>query len=561
MIFLLGSIIVYLVLTGPQPAGRPGVTGKEEKPTAIALAPEKTASTLATGSVIVQDINKVEVSRQEAAVFGNTWTAVPIWSLFGGESVSFQGPDSEAIPIEKGFWSGGDPVILWRIDAQTKSSAPGPVAWRQPAPLEWHSLSPDKPFLWLKVGSPAKRGSIISFPLPQEVREPGIFFQEGRVVGWTFGEDTDRGFLWSGPAGEDLAAETQVDQFYSTILPGCRHDQFYRARAAGDGVPALERLEAYSLGFRKIPLLVDEDLPPDLRTRSAVAEMHALASDLIKNGLAKDVLRILDEGVILEDPELVLAKDAILAQVKFRDYSKAIQYLEKLKKTFFEKKGQSPQALDEFHAQIYKDWLREIIKKGSYYSGAVASDEARRDFPDDNEIHLLSVEIALAEQDWKRAGELLQMKNYPPALKNWADRLDTLIREGEEGKDTIVLQFYPGENRIVIEAKVNDLRVLKFIVDTGADITSIPSGAVEALGIKIDENTPVRMVSTVTGMGVTYVVTLDSIELGKQRFPYVNALIIDIPGYADYGLLGQNILNNFRVEIDNKKGILRLRKK
>jgi clan AA aspartic protease (TIGR02281 family) len=153
------------------------------------------------------------------------------------------------------------------------------------------------------------------------------------------------------------------------------------------------------------------------------------------------------------------------------------------------------------------------------------------------------------------------MKNYPPALKDWADRLDKLIKEGEEGKDTIVLQFYPGEKHIFIEAKINDLRLFKFIVDTGSDMTSIPSSAVAALGIKIDDRTPVRMISTVAGAGIAYEVTLESIELNKQRIPYLKALIIDIPGYPDYGLLGQNFLNNFRIEIDNKNGILRLRKK
>ena len=561
VILLLISIIVYMAIIKSPRTEKPGQAEKEEKPIAASLASKKSLSTPTAGTLIVQDPKNVEVSRLETAVFGNAWIAMPLWALFGGGNVTFQGGDSGAFRVEKGFWSTGDPVVIWQLDVQGKWKVPELVAWRQPVPLEWRPLSPDKhPFL-VVVGSPARRDSIITFPLPQEVQGPGVFLQEGRIVGWTFGAKRDRGYLWSGPAGEELVAETRVGQLYSTILPNCREEHFFRTLATKDRVPALESLEAFSLGFRKTRLLADEDLPPELRTHSVVMQMHALASDLIKNGLAKDVLRILDEGVILEDPELVLAKDAILAQVKYRDYDRAIQYLEKLKKTFFEKKGQSPPGFDEFQAQLYKDWLREIIKKGGYYSGAVASDEASRAFPDDLEIHLLGVEIAVAEQHWERAGKLLKMKDYPSAFTDRADRLDKLIKEGEEGKDTVVLRFYPGEKYIFVEAKVNDLRTQKFIVDTGADMTSIPSSAAEALGIKIDDRTPVRWISTVAGAGIAYEVTLDSIELNKQRISNVKALLIDIPDYPDHGLLGQNFLNNFRIEIDNKNGILRLRKK
>lgn len=561
VILLLGSIIVYMAIIKSPGTEKPGQAEKVEKPIAAALATEKSSPPLTVGTLIVLDPKNVEVSRLATAVFGNAWIAMPLWALFGGGSVTFQGGDSEAFRVEKGFWSTGDPVVLWQLDVQGKWKAPELDAWRQPIPLEWRPLSPGKPLLLVEVGSPARRDSIITFPLPQEVQGPGVFWQEGRIVGWTFGARTDRGYLWSGPSGKELLAETQVGQFYSTILPNCREEHFSRTLATRDRVPALESLEAFSWGFRKTSLLADEDLPPEFRIHSVIMQMHSLASDLTKNGLAKDVLRILDERILIEDAELILVKDAILAQAKYRDYSRAVQYLEKLKKTVFEKKGQSPRGFDEFQAQLYKDWLREIIKKGGYYSGAAASDEARRAFPDDLEIHLLGVETAMAEQNWERAGKLLKMKDYPSAFKDWADRLDKLIKEGEEGKDTIVLRFYPGEKHIFIEAKINDLRLFKFIVDTGADMTSIPSSAVEALGIKIDDRTPVRLVSTIAGAGIAYEVTLDSIELNKQRIPYVKALIIDIPGYPDYGLLGQNILNNFRIEIDNKNGILRLRKK
>ena len=56
-------------------------------------------------------------------------------------------------------------------------------------------------------------------------------------------------------------------------------------------------------------------------------------------------------------------------------------------------------------------------------------------------------------------------------------------------------------------------------------------------------------------------IKLDSVELEGFRVSNVKALVIDIPGYREYGLLGQNFLNNFHIEIDNQRGLLRLKKK
>jgi predicted aspartyl protease len=57
---------------------------------------------------------------------------------------------------------------------------------------------------------------------------------------------------------------------------------------------------------------------------------------------------------------------------------------------------------------------------------------------------------------------------------------------------------------------------------------------------------------------LAYEVTLDSLEIGGLRADNIVALIIDLPGTPSIGLLGNNFLNLFNVEIDNENGILRL---
>jgi clan AA aspartic protease (TIGR02281 family) len=120
------------------------------------------------------------------------------------------------------------------------------------------------------------------------------------------------------------------------------------------------------------------------------------------------------------------------------------------------------------------------------------------------------------------------------------------------------VRFDPGEKNISVYASLNKKFVQKFIIDTGAEMTVIPLIAAEALGIRIDESTPPVMVTGV-GVDVGYEATLDSVELIGQSVSNVKVLVLDIS--PEFGLLGINFLNNFHIEIDNQKGILRLRKK
>jgi clan AA aspartic protease (TIGR02281 family) len=231
-----------------------------------------------------------------------------------------------------------------------------------------------------------------------------------------------------------------------------------------------------------------------------------------------------------------------------------------MKKKILEKTGQRLSGLDQFEAQLYKDWLREIIVKGGYFSGMAAFEEARRAFPDDLEIHLLGVQAALAENNRERARELLEMRSYPPPFDERANQLAERIKELED-QEAVAVRFNTGDESIRVAAYLNGTYYQNFVVDTGTSMTTIPSSAVEALKIRVDESTPVRAVLTASGMGVTYEVTLDSIELEGLRVNNLKVLIIDLPGVPDYGLLGLDFLNNFRFEIDKRQGILRLKKR
>jgi clan AA aspartic protease (TIGR02281 family) len=558
---LIGLYVLYKIVA---PGVQPGPTRASETPGGPSGQParaEHVFSPLALGDAVVRDAAGREVSRLPAAVFGGGWLALPAAALLGGEELVFQTGDSGAVRISTGAWEPGDPVALWKVDAGNSPATLDLAAWRQSLPLEWRPFQLNGSPARLEVGASRRTGSFVRFARPYELRAPGVFVQEGAIVGWTFGEPFEQAYLWAGPAGAELAPRIRVDQFFSSISSNSREGYFHGLMDTETGQTPTEKLEALARGFRLPAVLAPEDLSPSLRPTTVVGRMDKLATDLIQNGKAGDVVRILDDQILREASEPILAKDAVLALAKYQDYNRAIRRLEKIEKDIFAAKGPTPAELVQLKSRLYKDWLRKILEKGDYYSGLTAYEEAQRAFPEDMEIRLLGVETAIAEKNLDRARELLEARDYPPALKEWAVRLGAQVNDRQEDADAVVIRFNPSEEHIPVDAVINGFRLHKFIVDTGASMVTIPTSSVEELKIKVDDSTPVKAVSTAGGVVLAQEVTLDSIRLEKCTVYSVKALVMDIPGYSDYGILGLSFLNNFSVEIDKQQGILRLKKR
>jgi clan AA aspartic protease (TIGR02281 family) len=525
-------------------------------------APKKIkAQSPALGRIVVEDASSAEISGCPSSLIQDKWIAMPVWALLDGKNVVFQNEAWEDIPITEGIWAMGDPLVLLKLQNDPAGNSPGLFPWIRYKPLAWRSLIENGSLFQVQLDSPEKKGFYLSVPLPGEIQEPGVFMQDGHVVGWSYPDHLNRGYLWAGPAGADLSPNIQMDRFLNTVIPQWRETHFHSVLRRGEGLHAVRRLEDFAQGILMESPFSEEDIPDDLRLESIVFRMHDLSSQLISNGFAEDVARILNEDIIIRSQGLPLMKDSVLAKVESQDYNKAIQFLTRVKKNIFEKTGQGAAGLNEFHAQLYKDWLRKILDRGGYYSGMAAFEEAKRLFPGDVELHLLGVEVALSEKNWSRARELLQMRDYPESMRAWVGELENEIQETQQNEGAVTVRFTPGTSHIPVRVYLNGTRSLRFILDTGATMCSIPSSAVDRLGINIDQSTPVRLISTAGGYAETHEVELKSVELEGFRVSNVKALIIDIPGYRDHGLLGQNFLNNFHIEIDNHKGILRLKKR
>ncbi len=515
----------------------------------------------AIGKVINQTLLGETISEIDSAVVSGNWIALPICVCLGGNSWIFRSAEGNAsveAQITAGQWTAGDPVGLWQLDQSKEYQSLDLAPWQRGEPIQWYSLNRERSADQITILSPKEAGYFTSISLPQNITEPGVFTQNDRVVGWTFGTWMERGILWNPPQGFLPEPTLSVTEFNGAFSSSWQETQFAKGLAMRDEVQPTVKLEVLAEGFLLDPQFSSEYKPPALRPEAIAREIHSLVSELIKDGFSKEVTDSLSDEFIIKVANPELLKDAALAYVNAYDHMKAVQYFERMKRRLFRSEEQYPADLDIFHAQLYKDWITRSIEERVFYSGWIGFEAGRSLFPGDVELHLLGVDLAVAEEKWERAAELLAMRTYPQRFRDMAQEMESLISERLDAERTIVLRFNPGSTLIPTRAYLNRQVWQDFVIDTGASVTTIPSRTVEALGIRITDRTTVRSVATASGVGLAYEVFLDSIELQDFRVKNVPVIILDMPGHPDVGLLGNDFLKHFDVEINNENGILKL---
>ena len=214
--------------------------------------------------------------------------------------------------------------------------------------------------------------------------------------------------------------------------------------------------------------------------------------------------------------------------------------------------------LAQFFSELYQNWIVGLYNKGSFQGAWRAYRIGSRKLPDDLGIHLLGVQLALAETNWAEAEELLAEKEYPDSMRDKVQSLRNQISELKAQEGKIIISFSPGSRHIPVSAILNRDTDLNFIVDTGASMVTIPRSTAEYLGLAVDDRNPMRRVSTAGGIRYAPEVTLSSISIGGWEVSDVKALVLDIPDQPDIGLLGLNYLQNFRMDMNTEQGVLLL---
>jgi clan AA aspartic protease (TIGR02281 family) len=111
------------------------------------------------------------------------------------------------------------------------------------------------------------------------------------------------------------------------------------------------------------------------------------------------------------------------------------------------------------------------------------------------------------------------------------------------------VKLFRSHELLLTEVLLNGRVKQRFLVDTGASFSLISTRMAEELGIVIDETTPFIQVSTASGVVLTPLVTLKSVQVGRAQAEDVIACIYNMPSGG--GLLGNSFLNRYRVVIDS----------
>jgi Aspartyl protease/Domain of unknown function (DUF4124) len=110
------------------------------------------------------------------------------------------------------------------------------------------------------------------------------------------------------------------------------------------------------------------------------------------------------------------------------------------------------------------------------------------------------------------------------------------------------IPFVPG-SPILVTMRINGLRTVRLVLDTGADTTLIHPSALAAAGVDPGAGRPYRL-EGVTGAGDGRQVTLDSLEVGDARVAPLTVVAYYIQLREGDGLLGRDFLDRFRMSVD-----------
>ncbi len=112
-------------------------------------------------------------------------------------------------------------------------------------------------------------------------------------------------------------------------------------------------------------------------------------------------------------------------------------------------------------------------------------------------------------------------------------------------------------NHYLVSAAINGVSQLALVIDTGASITTLSKESFSQI-----DNTGVRylgtqLFNTPNGMTQGEIYRVDSIQLGEIKIPDLEIAVLDFePSNGLDGLLGMNVLRNYRFEIDQDKEFL-----
>jgi clan AA aspartic protease (TIGR02281 family) len=510
------------------------------------------------GLLRIRDIAGHLISESMVPLVGGGWVAMPTREGIGGSSWVLQMSSGGPHDIEGGIINDLDQISLWRIPEDQSLESPELYPWAAAKPLTWKALRSPNPPEPVEISSIGRQGNFYKGSMPGGINDSGVFIQDGRVVGWTFGDFIDGAFLWLGDVGRNLKAEIRVDDYYRLTFANSREEEFVMALAMGDDYSSLDRLEAFARAFRIDPKLSADRTPDYLKPEAVISQMRLLLARAVQEGFGSQAANYFDAEVLAQADDVSLMSDVVILTAESFGLEEAVNLTENAIEDLEPKSNREKTQITELQSGLYQNWLNALLEGGDIQDAWRVYERGGRQLPEDLNIYLFGVKLALTENDWGTAEKLLAAKDYPPALRDQVRSLQSQISElkGQQGK--IIIRFAPGTRQIPVTASINQGTSPEFIVDTGASMVTIPYSAARILGIVISVRNPRRKVFTASGELYAPEVELDSISLEGFETYNVKALVMDIPNQPGLGLLGLNYLRRFRMDLNTDDGLLML---
>ncbi len=537
---------------------------QESSPAPSASTKAKSVATLNAGWVTIADPWGHLVTRVRSAVTVGGWLALPARALVAGYRWTLVRDDGRQAEIVAGRWDEGQDVGLWR----TPPPAAGGdglslAAFRGDIPLGWMSLESEREVTGVRLEPGQRQGDFVVCVIPKGLKEVGVFVQGKAIVGFTFGTWRDGAYLWTGPAEAKLTTNTDPHDFYGRTFAGGREEKIGLALSMRGKSPDAEVFAVLAEAFSLPPKLSPADTPEYLRPEGAVALLRKLCGKLIRSGQGPQVVAALRDQVLLEIGDISLFLDMIPAVTASQGFEAATKKIETVGRELVERGGVDVPAVNELHLRLYREWLQSLLTVKSLDEAADVLARGKAFYPNDPYLHLMAVELALLNNNWREAERLLAMMSYPPELQDRAELLARKIAEMKGDAGRIVIRFPPGSSLIPVSAALNQAVNQKFMVDTGASMVSIPSATAEALNLKVvrGDHWDQHQVSTAGGVVAATEVLIDTLEVEGWAEHNVRALVMDIPDQPGVGLLGLNYLGRFKMDLNTGEGKLTLRPK
>lgn len=504
----------------------------------------------------LEDITGRELGTYPVALVSSGWFAFPKKFCIGGYAWQVALDTKRSLPVEGVILPDEEPVGLWQLPVQTPLGGLELAPWAPERPLNWYSQDDAQTVRTVPIHNIETLGNFTRISLEAEIVGPGILIQDGRLVGWSFGELFPGGYLWTGNPGFELTPEFYTEDFYRLTFQGGREEALLLA-LADENLSDLQRLTALAEAYRLETRMPQSALPEYIAPTTIHATMRSLVQDLIAQGRGEDLFLLFDPQTLFAVDHPPLASDLVTTARDAGDYAYALTLIEALEQAKGGDDGQR-RAFETLQTAIYGDWLNRLIAEGDDETAREIYAEANGRFPQDPAIHLAGVELMVQRRNWALAERLLAALDYPPDLRDRASRLQREISEMKSQEGKIVLRFRPGSRTVPVMAGLGDIITQRFLIDTGASIVTVPAETARRLGIDLSNNLPRRLFYSATGVQNAIEVTLPSIELNGWMVENVKALVVDLPGQPGVGLLGMNYLSNFRMDINTDDGILML---